>query len=309
MSYDIPDEIKYKEKIVFGLDFRQLGYASAFLALAVLAYNLPLTGTPKLILPAFLAIAGFAFVFLNLDEKILDAYHFYTGIKVAKAADARAQKLIGIQKVENNAIHLTNGDLRAVVSVEPVNLGLLEESQRNALILNYREFLNHLTTPIQILVRTSKPDLEDYFSEAQARLEGAPDKLMECFRDFMMYEQTFLENNHVRTRSFYVVIAQQLPPKRAKKEENKKKEPKPKEPPKPDENTEQTTEGLKLLEQKTKIIQEKLSACGLKTTRLETANLHEFLSTYSSQERDTNEEKPLEQPPKATVDKSQAKKE
>jgi len=30
MSYDIPDEVKYREKIVFGLDLKQLGYLCLF---------------------------------------------------------------------------------------------------------------------------------------------------------------------------------------------------------------------------------------------------------------------------------------
>ena len=34
MSYDIPDKIQYKEKIVFNLTFKQLIYASVFMLLA-----------------------------------------------------------------------------------------------------------------------------------------------------------------------------------------------------------------------------------------------------------------------------------
>jgi len=37
MSYDIPDEIKYREKIVFWLDLRQLCYLCAFEPFAFLS--------------------------------------------------------------------------------------------------------------------------------------------------------------------------------------------------------------------------------------------------------------------------------
>ena len=44
MSYDIPDKVRYKEKIIFNLDGRQLIYALMFGVAALLAYNLPING-------------------------------------------------------------------------------------------------------------------------------------------------------------------------------------------------------------------------------------------------------------------------
>ena len=271
MSYDIPDEIKYREKIVFGLDFRQLTYAAAFGVLALVSYSLPLSGQAKLALPALFCIAGAAFIFLDLEERAIDGLHFIRGVRKAGSVDLAAQRLVGVRKVEKNAVFLDNGGLRAILKVEPLNFTLLEETQRKAVILAYREFLNHLTTPIQIIVKTSKPNLEDYFAKAQERLKDNNPEMRSLFEDFMIFEQDFLEKNNVRERNFYLVVTHDTRGLLAKATTNGDKQ-------------------LKELEERTKIIQDKLLACGLKSRRLENESLVDFLSSYSSQEADASEE-------------------
>ncbi len=272
MSYDIPDEIKYKEKIVFNLDFKQLGYFCIFGLLAFFSMSLPIQGDAKMILPIFLCVLGLGFVFLNLEEKILDTYSFYGGVRKAKSKDPKAQALIGIKAIENDAVYLANGDLRAILQVEPINFSLLDESQKKAVILNYREFLNHLTTSIQVLVKTSEPDLTKYFEEAQKKLKDAPSELCDLFDDFMAFEQNFLAVNNVRERSYFVVVSHEVSKSLLGKVSPK------------------TDEELKLLEQKTKIIQEKLAACGLQSKRLENKDLRTFFLNYSSREQDSSAE-------------------
>lgn len=265
MSYDIPDEIKYKEKILFGLDFKQLGYLSIFGVAALLAYNLPFQGDLKLYLPGFILFTGVGFVFLKLEDHFWAGYSFFTGVRKAGPQDASAQKLVGIQAVKDYYVQLSDGGLRSILRVEPINFGLLDETQRKGLVLGYREFLNHLTTPIQVLVRTTKPDLDAYFSEAQNKLKNAPKQLREIFRDFMEFENDFIEKNSVRERNFYLVVTHQ-PPKglTSKILGNPEKE-------------------AQKLDQRTRIIQEKLAACGLASKRLENVELVGFLASYSSQ--------------------------
>lgn len=117
MSYDIPDEIKYKEKIVFGLDFKQFGYACGFGLIATLSYSLPLSGDAKIVLPSIFLIVGAGIVFLNLDEKVKDLLAFQFGVRKASPTDKKAQDLIGIQNIEKDLIYLKNGKLRSILQV------------------------------------------------------------------------------------------------------------------------------------------------------------------------------------------------
>ncbi|MCX6771316.1 MAG: ATP-binding protein [Candidatus Micrarchaeota archaeon] len=260
MSYDIPDEIKYREKIVFGLDLRQLCYFCVFTVLAFLSLNLPLEGEARLVLPSIFCIAGAGFILLNLEERVLDAWHFYSGVRRAPPSDPKAQALVGMRAIENDQIILMDGSLRAVLKVEPINFSLLDEGQKLAFVSNYREFLNHLTEPIQILVQTEKLDAEALFADAQSSLGGAETEIASFFCDFFDFERQFLEANNVKTRRYYVIVTQ---PRRAMIGEG---------------NAE---EERRRLQQKTQIMQEKLLACGLRSERLGTARLLRLFSSYS----------------------------
>jgi len=265
VSYDIPDEIKYREKIVFGLDLKQLCYFSVFTVLAFLSLNLPLEGEAKFVLPSLFSILGAGFIFLNLEERVLDAWHFYGGVRKASSTDPKAQKLVGVRAIENDQIILMDGSLRAVLQVEPINFSLLDEGQKTAFVSNYREFLNHLTDPIQILVRTEKSEAEDVFAEAQAGLEGADIEIASLFRDFFTFEREFMEANNVKSRRYYLVVAQ--PPRAMLGNGN-------------------TEEERKRLDQKTKIVQEKLATCNLRSERLSSARLKRLFTSYSMAENE-----------------------
>ncbi len=280
MSYDIPDEIKYKEKIVFGLDVKQMIYACGFLFLAFFSTKLPLQGILGMVLPLFFLILGFGFVYLNFEESVWSLYRFNFGLKEASSTNPKAQDFIGVKAIAENVVFLSNGECRAIVQVSPVNFALLEENQRKALILNYREFLNHLTTPIQILVKTKAPDLEAYFTQAQKRLENALEQLRTIFDDFLLFEHQFLQENNVMERSFYLIVCHKPKSSLIGKAHDELEE-------------------VNLLEQRTKIIQEKLGACGLQTKRLQTSELTGFFSTYSSQAQETNEAKSIEKQEKS----------
>ena len=266
MSYDIPDEVKYREKIVFGLDLKQLCYFCVFVVLAFLSLNLPLEGEAKLILPSFFSILGAGFISLNLEERVLDAWHYYNGVRKAPSSDPKAQKLVGVRAIENSQITLMDGSLRAVLQVEPINFSLLDEGQQTAFVSNYREFLNHLTDPIQILVRTEKCNPEAAF----AKLAGKENATL--FRDFFTFEREFMEKNSVRSRKYYLIITQY-----------------------------KTDDAPMKLGQKLQIIQEKLSSCGLRSERLGGGAITRLFSTYSMAENEEQEDVSMKAKPVSNI--------
>ena len=108
MAYDIPDEIKYREKILLNLDLKQLGYIILFGIMGLLLYNLPIEGDLQLILPAIAAFSGLAFVFFNIEERVLDIIAYYRNVRKAGPYDLKAQNFIGVKAVKNHAICLDN---------------------------------------------------------------------------------------------------------------------------------------------------------------------------------------------------------
>src|SRR5271157_4602868 len=109
MGYDIPDEIKYREKIVANLDLKQLGYAVLFGLLAFFAFKLPIEGDAKLIVPAVFGVLGLAFIFFNFEERALDVVSYYLGLRKAQYNDKNAQKFFEVKTIENDVLYLEDG--------------------------------------------------------------------------------------------------------------------------------------------------------------------------------------------------------
>lgn len=252
MGYDIPDEIKYKEKIIADLDLKQLGYVILFGLLAFFSYKLPIYGDLQIVLPALFSILGIGFIYLNFDEIILQIFAYYTSIRRAPNNSKIAQKFFEVKQISDEVISVDNKRIIAVLKVEPINFNLLSEDRRRALLENYRSFLNHLTVPIQILIRTLPVKNTNSILNIEFKKRT---QLMDLYEDFRSHEQQHIEDSNIMRRDFYLLV----PFQKTGKEDD-----------------------LLQLEQNVKIIQEKLSDCGLLNKRLSKEGLMSFLLTYSS---------------------------
>lgn len=266
MGYDIPDEIRYKEKIILNLDMRQLGYFVLFGILALLLYNLPISGEWRFVPPALSLAIGIAFAFLNIEGRLLDIFAYLSNVRKASPDELKAQNFIGIKAIKNNAVYLDNGELRAILKVEPVNFELFEEERKKSLISNYRDFLNHLTSPVQVLVRTTDASLSEYFEKQEKKFKDSAKEFSFIYTDFRVFEEKFMEENKVKERHYYLVVCHQ--PKRQAVRAVKAV-------------LNGSDVELKQLEQQVQIIIEKLGKCGLAAKRLGNDEIGSLLLSYS----------------------------
>ncbi len=268
MAYDIPDEIKYNEKIVANLNWKQLGYAVGFLVAAFMLYRLQFGEEVKMFLVGLTLLAGLGFVFFNLEDRLKNLFSFYFGFRKAEYYEKGAQRFFEIKSVSDNLIHLENGKMLAVLKIQPVNFRLMDEGRKLALITNYKAFLNQLTIPIQILVRTIPVDLDDYFDRTNRR--KIKDRLLSSlYSDFRIFEEDFISSQNIKEREYYLII-----PFRKIETPLGEKQP----------------SSSKLIEDLVTVTKEKLSACGLETRRLTDFELKQFVSSYGNSSED-NEEK------------------
>ena len=145
MPYEIPQNLKYTEKIVFGMSFWQLFWICLFGGMAgIIFFKLPLDFYLKAGLSIVLMALGAGFAFFGFWEHLNTYKGYRKGIKEAGFFDKRLRNFTEIKKIENDAIYLNNGALRAVLEVTPINFGILSGSEQKAVISAYMDFLNSL---------------------------------------------------------------------------------------------------------------------------------------------------------------------
>jgi len=191
MPYEIPKNLRYEEKIVFGLTFWQFVWLAGFGGLAaIIFFKTPLSIYLKAPLSGFFMLLGVGFAFKN-----------------AGFFDKRLREFVEVKKIENDTIYLLNGSLRAVLEVTPINFSILGEEEKKAVISAYRDFLNSLDFPVQVVMRTTSLNLDDYLFDLKQRVWQLNNRgLEQQFESFKGFVQKFINENNVKNRLFYVVI-------------------------------------------------------------------------------------------------------
>lgn len=106
MAYEVPQELEYKEKIIFGLNFEQLIYAIIFAPIAlIIFFKTGFNQQLKIVLVSFIVILAGGFIFLNFKKKILDFWSWYK-FREFKVASLKMKKFIPVGDISLDCIEL-----------------------------------------------------------------------------------------------------------------------------------------------------------------------------------------------------------
>lgn len=125
----------------------------------------------------------------------------------ATKTKASTQQHLDFDDITDDLMIFKTGWVGLVMSVTAVNFDLLSEAEQDATIYAYGAFLNSLTFPIQILIRSKKADITQYFNSlAEAeRTQLNPDlqRQIQKYQDFI---QSIVQQRTVLDKKFYIII-------------------------------------------------------------------------------------------------------
>lgn len=122
----------------------------------------------------------------------------------AKHGSARRQ--LAIQEVRDGILILPGYRYRMVLATSSVNIELQSEAEQDALMDSFQQFLNALTKPIQILVRTRALDVDRYLTDlAEAHAEEAEPIYRDQLSSYREFVRSLVAGNKILTRRFYLV--------------------------------------------------------------------------------------------------------
>ncbi len=203
MAYQIPQQLEYKERIMFGLTFKQLVYALIFGILSLLFFrkidNLYVAFT----FGTISSLTGIAFMFFNLEEMIKN-YLIYFRFRELKKGDEKLEKFIGVKEVKENLIITSKNKKISVLKVRPINFSIKQTGEKEAIIKAFQKFLNSLDFPTQIIMNTENLKLESYLSSLESRLKG--ETFLNLFEDYKQHLQNTIKNGKIMNRVFYLII-------------------------------------------------------------------------------------------------------
>src|SRR3989344_2355930 len=257
MSYEIPQNLKYAEKIAFNLTFGQMAALGTPAILAAIIFTktfLPIEA--KTLIGIMLLAIGAGFAFFNLQTHIKTIYTYATTPQQAGYQDKRLNSFIEAKRITQNTIFLQGNEAIGIIEAQPINFHILSPEHQRAIIMAYKDFLNSLDFPIQIVMRTVDLSLDEYLTALRKRvLETKKELVLAQFDDFSEHMKKHVQEKAVKNRKFYII----LPTNIGKDGEE---------------------HALQELAERIEHCQEKLKNCNILTKRLETNELLTLLSSF-----------------------------
>jgi len=206
MAYQIPQQLAYKEKIMFGLTFRQLLYAFLFGSISLIIFRRIENMTLGVILSSIPSVIGLGFIFFNLEDKIKD-YYFYLRLRELKSDDPKLKKFFGIKDIKDDFIINSKNKKVAILKVSTINFSIKPTNEKEAIIKSFQKFLNSLDFPTQILMNTESIRLEDYLDSLKSRIKQEQfEKLFVKYQDHL---KDTIKTNKIMNRVFYLIIPEE----------------------------------------------------------------------------------------------------
>ncbi len=124
------------------------------------------------------------------------------------ALSAKAtQEFIPIKEVRDGIIMLKNGELRAVILANSVNLSLKSSDEQKATILQFQAFLNTLDFPVQMTIQSRKLDIRPYLLLLENRMKVQTEPLLKLqTKEYIEFIRNFTESVSIMTKNFFVVV-------------------------------------------------------------------------------------------------------
>ncbi len=124
-----------------------------------------------------------------------------------KSHSVSTQRYLPIAEIKEDTLVLKNGGLRAVLKVSSLNFNLKSEIEQQGIIAGYQGFVNTLIFPIQILIRSTRLNVDPYISDLRQKAEKQPSQLLkEQTIDYANFMEKLVDIADIMQKSFYIVV-------------------------------------------------------------------------------------------------------
>jgi hypothetical protein len=124
-----------------------------------------------------------------------------------KSLVSSTQRYLPIAEIKEDTLVLKNGGLRAVLRVNSLNFNLKSEVEQQGIISGYQSFVNTLIFPIQILIRSTRLNIDPYIKGLQEKsLTQENPLLKDQTLDYADFMEKLVDIADIMQKSFYIIV-------------------------------------------------------------------------------------------------------
>ncbi len=122
-------------------------------------------------------------------------------------ASKASQDFVPIKEVRDGIVVLKDGSLRGIVLASSLNFSLKSDDERNAIIMQFQDFLNSLDFTVQISIQSRRLDIRPYIALLEDRYKEQVNDLMKIqTQEYIEFIKKFTESTNIMTKSFFIVV-------------------------------------------------------------------------------------------------------
>jgi type IV secretory pathway VirB4 component len=118
-----------------------------------------------------------------------------------------AQEFVPLKEVRDGVVILKDGSMRSILMVSSLNFSLKSYAEREAITLQFQDFLNSLDFSVQIFIQSRNLDIRPYIALMESRVKEQVNELMKIqTREYIEFIKNFTESTNIMTKNFFVVV-------------------------------------------------------------------------------------------------------
>jgi len=130
-------------------------------------------------------------------------------VKKAKkeVADNSTQRYLAFSQVKENVVFMKDDSSRVILKCSSINFLLKSTEEQDSIIISFQRFLNSLSFPIQILVRSNKLDIDWYLENLKSKAVAQQNSLLQNQTyEYIEYLKKLIEVAQIMRKDFYIII-------------------------------------------------------------------------------------------------------
>lgn len=132
-------------------------------------------------------------------------------IKKKKEVNISTQEWVPINNILNNGIIKKENQYLKILKVTPINYNLKSDLEKKSILNSYKVFLKTCNFNIQILIQSSKENLEKNILNIQKNIQKKENKyLKKLSEDYIEYINKINLNKKSSSKNFYLIVSKEL---------------------------------------------------------------------------------------------------
>ena len=117
------------------------------------------------------------------------------------------QQFVPIDRIRDGIVTMKDGELRAVLMTNSLNLSLKGEDEQQAIIVQFQSLLNTLDFPVQFFIQSRRLNIKPYMDLLTERSKDVKEDLLKLqINEYMGFIKKFTEETNIMTKHFFVVV-------------------------------------------------------------------------------------------------------